>query len=97
MFRKGAKLIESTWYPIKMDFVPKMEATDNETGAISQETREVFAEENEVEVNLMRWLGRPKEYAAHASAVANSRQRSRWKGYSRNKQMVRRCTYSVAW
>jgi hypothetical protein len=69
MFLKGAKLIEATWYPIKVDFIPKREATDYETGAISQETREAFAEENEVEVKLMRWLGRPKEYASYASAV----------------------------
>ena len=70
MFLKGARLIESTWYPIKVDFVPRIEATDHQTRTISQETREAFAEENEVEVKLMRWLGRPKEYAAYASAVA---------------------------
>jgi hypothetical protein len=70
MFLKGAKLIETTWYPIKVDSIPKMEATDYQTGAISQETREAFAEENEVEVKLMRWLGRPKGYASFASAVA---------------------------
>jgi len=70
MFLKGARLIESTWHPIKVDFILKREATDHQTGAISQETREAFAEENEVEVKLMRWLGRPKEYASYASAVA---------------------------
>jgi len=69
MFLKGARLIESTWYPIKVDFVPKIEATDHQTGTISQETREAFSEENEVEVKLMRWLGKPKEYAAYASAL----------------------------
>ncbi|CAD0055227.1 unnamed protein product [Aureobasidium pullulans] len=70
MFLEGARLIESTWYPIKVDFIPKIEAADHHTGAISQETRDAFAEENEVEVKLMRWLGRPKEHAAYASAVA---------------------------
>jgi hypothetical protein len=70
MFLKGARLIESTWYPIKVDFIPKIEATDHQTGAISQETREAFAEENEVAVKLMRWLGRPKEHTSYASAVA---------------------------
>ena len=70
MFLKGARLIESTWYPIKVDFVMKREATDPETGAISQETREAFSEENAVEVKLMRWLGRPKEHTSYASAVA---------------------------
>ena len=70
MFLEGARLIESTWYPIKVDFIPKIEATDHQTGAISQETRDAFAEENEVEVKMMRWLGRPKEHAAYASAVA---------------------------
>ena len=69
MFLKGARLIETTWYPVKVDFIPRIEATDQQTGAISQETREAFAEENEVEVKLMRWLGRPKEYAAYASAL----------------------------
>jgi len=29
MFLKGARLIESTWYPIKVDFIPKIEATDH--------------------------------------------------------------------
>jgi hypothetical protein len=70
MFLEGARLIESTWYPIKVDFIPKIEATDHQTGAISQETRDAFAEENEVEVKLMRWLGRPKEYTSYASVVA---------------------------
>jgi len=28
------------------------------------------SEENGVEVKLMRWSGRPKEYASYASAVA---------------------------
>lgn len=70
MFLKGARLIESTWYPIKVNFVMKREATDPETGAISQETREAFSEENTVEVKLIRWLGRPKEHTSYASAVA---------------------------
>ena len=70
MFLEGARLIESTWYPIKVDFIPKIEATDHQTGAISQETRDAFADENEVEVKMMRWLGRPKEYTSYASAVA---------------------------
>ncbi|KAG9801077.1 hypothetical protein KCU95_g27, partial [Aureobasidium melanogenum] len=69
MFLKGARLIETTWYPVKVDYIPKIEATDHQTRAISQETREAFAEENEVEVKLMRWLGRPKEHAAYASAL----------------------------
>ncbi|CAD0057711.1 unnamed protein product [Aureobasidium pullulans] len=70
MFLEGARLIESTWYSIKVDFILKIEATDHQTGAISQETRDAFAEENEVEVKLMRWLGRPKEYTSYASVVA---------------------------
>jgi hypothetical protein len=52
-----------------VDFILKREATVYETGAISHKTREVFAEENEVEVKLMRWLGRLKEYASYASIV----------------------------
>jgi ribosomal silencing factor RsfS len=36
-----------------IDFIPRIEATDQQTGAISQETREAIAEENEVEVKLM--------------------------------------------
>jgi hypothetical protein len=69
MFLKGARLIETAWYPVKVDYIPKREATDQQTGAISQETREAFAEENEVEVKLMRWLGRPKEHTQYASAL----------------------------
>lgn len=40
--------MESTWYPIKVDFIPKREATDPETGRISQEAKEAFSDENEV-------------------------------------------------
>jgi hypothetical protein len=69
MYLKGAKLMETTWYPVKVDYIPKREATDQQTGVISQETREAFAEENGVEVKLMRWLGRPKEHAQYASAL----------------------------
>jgi hypothetical protein len=69
MFLKGARLIETTWYPVKVDFIPKVEATDKQTGAISHETRKAFAEENGVDVKLMRWLGRPREHASYASAL----------------------------
>ena len=69
MFLKGARLIETAWYPVKVDYIPKREATDQQTGAISQETREAFAAENEVEVKLMRWLGRPKQHTQYASAL----------------------------
>jgi hypothetical protein len=52
-----------------VDFIPKREAIDYETGVISQETREAFTKENEVKVKLIRWLGRLKEYASYASVV----------------------------
>lgn len=48
----------------------KIEATDPEMWVINQGTQEAFSEENDVEVKMMRWLGRPKEYASYASAVA---------------------------
>ena len=70
MFLKGAKLISPTWYPIKIDFVPRAEATNEETGKINEQAMQAFAEENGVEVKQMRWLGRPKLHATHASAVA---------------------------
>jgi hypothetical protein len=69
MFLKGARLIEPTWYPIKVDFIDKLSAMDSETGGISEAAREAFSKETEVEVKYMRWLGRPKEHATYASAV----------------------------
>jgi predicted transcriptional regulator len=35
MFLKGARLIETTWYLVKVDFILRIEATDQQTGAIS--------------------------------------------------------------
>lgn len=52
MFLEEARVIESAWYLFKVDFIPKIEATGHQTGAISQETREAFAEENEVDAKL---------------------------------------------
>jgi hypothetical protein len=69
VFLKGAKLIEPTWYPIKVDFIDKLSAMDPETGGISEAAKEAFSKENDVEVKYMRWLGRPKEHATYASAV----------------------------
>jgi hypothetical protein len=70
MFLKGAKLLEPTWYPVKIDLVPKMEATDQETGGVNDFASKAFSEENSVEVRQIRWLGRPKAHAAYASTVA---------------------------
>lgn len=43
---------------------------DPETKGVNQDAIESFAEENEVEVMQMKWLGRPKEHEIHASVVA---------------------------
>lgn len=70
MSLKGAKLLEPTWYSVEIDFVPKMEATDQEIGGLNDFASKAFSEENRVEVRQIRWLGRPKEHAVFASTVA---------------------------
>ena len=69
MFLKGARLLEPTWYPIKVDFVPRAEATNEETGGVTDYAMQSFSNENGVEARQIRWLGKPKEYASHASTV----------------------------
>jgi hypothetical protein len=69
MFLKGARLLESTWYPIKVDFVPRVEATNEETGGLTDYAMQAFSNGNGVEARQIRWLGKPKEYACHASTV----------------------------
>lgn len=66
---KGARLIGPKWYAIKVDWIDKTLASDAETGRISEAAGQRFGQENGVEVRQMRWLGRPKEKAQHASAV----------------------------
>lgn len=69
-FLRGAKLIEPKWYPIKIDFVPIFDSAEQESGRISREAIDAFSEENDVEAKQMRWLGRLKPNASHASVVA---------------------------
>lgn len=67
---KGAKLIVSTWYPVKIDFVSKIDAIDQNTKGVSEYAKQTFEEENGVEIKQMKWLGRSKEGAACGSVVA---------------------------
>ena len=69
-FLKGAKLVDPRWYPIKIDFVPVFAADERDRRRISKHAIESFARENNVEVKRMNWLGEPKPWASHASAVA---------------------------
>jgi hypothetical protein len=69
-FLKGAKLVESRWYPIKIDFIPTFAADENNRRKISKEAMDAFSRENDVDVKQMNWLGEPKPRASHASAVA---------------------------
>lgn len=66
---KGARLVEPSWYSVKGDFIDKVAAMDPVTGKVGDNAHQAFGKENEVEVKQMRWLGRPKEHAAYASAV----------------------------
>ena len=69
-YLSGAKLIGPRWYAIKVDWIDKALASDATTGQISDSTKETFGKENGVEVMQMKWLGRPKDRAMYASAVA---------------------------
>lgn len=51
MFLKGANLIESAWYSVKMDSITKVEAMDRDTVRVSEFPKKTFSEENGVDVN----------------------------------------------
>ena len=69
-FLEGAKLIDPKWYPIKIDFVSILDTAEQDSRRISKEAIDAFSEEDEVEAKQMRWLGRSKPNASHASVVA---------------------------
>lgn len=54
MFLKGARLLELTWYLIKVDFVPRVEATNEETGGVTNHAMQAFSNENGVEASSIR-------------------------------------------
>lgn len=66
---RGARLEDAQRFTVKVDWVDKAFATDATTGALRTDAGQVFGSEYNVKVHNMRWLGRPRERAAHASAV----------------------------
>ncbi|KAH0282789.1 hypothetical protein KCU62_g9475, partial [Aureobasidium sp. EXF-3399] len=70
VFLKGANLIEPTCYPVKIDFVSRIDATDQNTKGVNECAKQTFEAENHIEIKHMKWLGRPKESAACGSVVA---------------------------
>jgi hypothetical protein len=66
MFPKGARLVEPTWYPVKIGFLETIVAMGPATGGVDQDAKESFAEENGVKSMQLTCLGRPKEHKIHA-------------------------------
>lgn len=51
MFLKGANLIESAWYSVKIDSITKVKAMDRDTVRVSVFPEKALSEENGVDVN----------------------------------------------